>query len=192
MRKVKMTTQSLTRILPALLVAGTLLLPILRAAEGTLAADTYISSGAPASNFGTGSTLNIAPGNAALVSFDLSSIPAGAAVTQVYLRVFVNRVAIAGTLNYALITSPWSETGVTSGTAPTVGSTFGASPVNTGSSFILVDITAQAQNWLTNPATNFGMQITGAGSTAVFLDSKENAATSHPAALDIVMTGQPG
>ena len=115
-----MTIKSLRGISRVLLAAGSLL----QASDGPVAADTYISSGAPTSNFGSGPALNIAPGKAALVRLDLTSIPPGAAVSKVYLRVFAGTVTTAGILNYALVTSPWSETGVTLNTQPTVGAVF--------------------------------------------------------------------
>ena len=132
------------------------------------------------SNFGGDPTLIIAPGNAALVRFDLTSIPAGTTVAKVYLRVFAGKLTTPGTLSFALVTSPWSETGVTLIAQPTVGTAFASSPVSVANSFVLVDVTAQAQNWLANPATNFGVEIAGIGPTVVALDSKENPATSHP------------
>src|SRR5438270_85738 len=146
----KMTIRSLTRILAAALF----LLPLLKAADAPLAADTYLSGAAPASNFGNAVTLNIAPGNAALVRFDLSGIPSGSTVSKVNLRVFVDKVTTAGTLSYALVTSPWTETGVTLNTAPTTSAAFATSPVNLTNSFVLVDVTTQVQVWLANPATN--------------------------------------
>ena len=46
--------------------------------------------------------------------------------------------------------------------------------------------------WITTPASNFGLAISSsvsAPSTSLFLDSKENTATSHPAENRV---GEPG
>jgi hypothetical protein len=187
-----MTTSPVTKTSLFLLVAGSLLMPVAKAADGTLVADTYVSAGSPATNFGSDPTLIIAPGNAGLVLFDLSSIPGGTNVSKAYLRVFVDKVTVSGTLNYAALTSPWTETGVTNNNRPSVGSPFASSGVTIANTFVLVDVTSQVQGWLASPSTNFGIQITGGGSTNATLDSKENAATSHPSALEIAVIGPAG
>jgi hypothetical protein len=174
------------------LVAGTLLLPGLWAQSGTLAADAYISSASPTTNFGTAPTLSIAPGNTALVQFDLSGIPANANVAAAFLRVFVDKVTTAGAVQYALVTSPWAEGTVTFSTSPTTAAAFNSAPVTTANAFVLVDVTAVVQSWISNPATNFGIAISGVGAASVFLDSKENTLTSHPAALDLSIIGPAG
>ena len=69
------------------------------------------------------------------------------------------------------------------------GASFASAPVSVANSFVLIDVTALVNGWLASPATNFGIAIAGAGATAVLLDTKENTATSHPAALDVTVTG---
>ena len=96
-----MNTKSLTRSLGALLAAGSLFLPALRAADAPLVGDAYISSAAPATNFGAATSLVIAPGNAGLVQFDLSAVPGSSTIAKAYLRVYVNKVVAGGTLNFA-------------------------------------------------------------------------------------------
>lgn len=184
-----MTVGSLIKTSFFLLGTGSLFLPAAEAADLLPAADTYVST-TVLSNFGTDPTLNIAPGNAALVRFDLTSIPPGTIFAKVYLRVFVDKVTTPGTLSYALLTSSWTETTVTS--SPSAGAAFATAPVTLANSFVLVDITSQAQIWLASPATNFGVRITGIGAATVALDSKENGATSHPAALELAVTGLGG
>ncbi len=186
-----MNTESLTRW-GVLLAAGSLFLPALWAVDAPLVGDTYISSATLAGNFGTLANVVIAPGNAGLVQFDLSAIPASSTIAKAYLRVYANQVAKSGTLDFALITSPWSETGVTSSSQPTVGSVFATAPASVAKTFILVDVTAEVQTWLAVPASNFGVEITGVGSTSVQLDSKESLAASHPAELELSIAGPPG
>jgi hypothetical protein len=181
-----MVNQSLTRTARLLLVAGMLLLPVVWAADAPLTGDTYISGATPATNFGAATSLTIAPGNAALVQFDLSTLPPGAtSVAVAYLRVYVNKVTTPGTLSFFPVTSAWTESGVTAGSPPSAGLAFATIPASVANSFLLVDVTAQVNGWLASPASNFGISIVGTGATAVLLDSKENTTTSHPATLDI-------
>jgi hypothetical protein len=186
-----MNTESLTR-LGVLLAAGSLFLPALWAVDAPLVGDTYVSSATPAANYGTLANIVIAPGNAGLVQFDLSAIPISSTIAKAYLRVYANQVTTGGTLDFALATSSWTETTVTSANQPTVGSVFATAPVSVAKTFVLVDVTAEAQTWLAVPASNLGIEITGAGSTSVQLDSKESLATSHPAELELSITGPPG
>jgi hypothetical protein len=187
-----MTIHSLVRTLPVLLLAGTtLLLPNLRAADVPAIQDAYISSAAPATNFGAAVTLNIAPGNSGLVQFDLTSVPPSSTVPVAYLRVFVDRVNAGGSLTFSQVTSAWSEASVTF-PGPSTAASFATVPVTAANSFVLVDVTALVNGWLANPATNFGISIAGTDGTTAFLDTKEATATSHPAALELTVTGPAG
>ena len=186
-----MTKHSLVRTLAALLLAGMLLLPALLAADVPVVQDTYISAAAPATNFGNAITLNIAPGNSGLMQVDLSSIPASSTVPVAYLRVFVDKVTAGGSLTFSQVTSAWLEAAVTF-PGPAANAPFATIPVSTANSFVFVDVTALVNGWLASPATNFGIEIAGTGGTTVFLDSKENTATSHPAAVELSVTGPAG
>src|SRR5215831_10731259 len=69
--------------------------------------DTYLSSSAPSNNFGSTTTLNVGGGGTALVQFDLSSLPPGLISTNVVkatMRVWVNRIGVAGGVDFALVT----------------------------------------------------------------------------------------
>lgn len=185
-----MRTKSLIGPGAVLLVMGVLVAPALLAdADTPVAGDVTIASSSPTTNYNTGTpaqTLNIAPGNAGLVQFDLSGISPGTVVNAAYLRVFADKVSAGGTLNFTLVTSPWSENTVTFATQPTTaGAPFASASVSTANSFVLVNVTAQVQNWIANPATNFGLEITGTGAASLLLDTKENTATSHPSQLSV-------
>lgn len=186
-----MNVKSLTR-LGVLLVAGSLFLPALWAVDAPLVGDTYVSSAAATTNFGTATSMVIAPGNAGLVQFDLSAIPASATIAKAYLRVYVNKVVTGGTLAFALATTSWSENAVTANTQPTVGAAFATASASVAGTFVLVDVTTEAEGWLASPASNFGIEITGTGSTSVQLDTKESTTTSHPAELELSITGPAG
>jgi hypothetical protein len=175
------------------LLLANFLVPGLFAQNATLTGDATISSSGPVANFGSTTTLNIATGNAGLVQFDLSAYSPSAVVSAAYLQVYADQVNSGGTLNFTLVTSPWTENAVTFSTQPTTaGSPFTFIGVSTANSVVLVDVTSQVQAWIANPATNFGLEITGTGGTAILLDTKENTATSHPAQLIIATASAPG
>jgi hypothetical protein len=186
-----MNTKSLTRW-GVVLAAGSMLLPGLWAVDAPLVGDTYVSAAAPGNNYGPATNIVIAPGNAGLVQFDLTAIPASSTIAKAYLCVYVNKVTAAGTLDFALPTSSWAEGTVTLSSVPTAGSVFSTALVSVANTFILVDVTAAAQAWLASPSTNFGIEITGESSTSVQLDTKESAATSHPAELELSIVGPAG
>jgi hypothetical protein len=48
------------------------------------------------------------------------------------------------------------------------------------------------QGWITTPASNYGVELKASGTTNITIDSKENANTSHPAMLEIVLSGPAG
>jgi hypothetical protein len=187
-----MNNKSLTRSLATLLAAGSLFLPSLRAADVPPVGDAYLSSAAPTSNFGAATSLIIAPGNAGLVQFDLTAVPASSTIAKAYLRLYVNKVIAGGTLNFAAVTAPWSENAVTFNTQPAAGAVFASAPVSVTNTFVLVDVTTQVQGWLAAPASNFGIEITPGVTASVQLDSKESTTTSHPATLELAIIGPAG
>jgi hypothetical protein len=188
-----MMIQSFKRTVHVLLVAGTFGLPAWCGTDAPLVGDTYISSALPANNFGSTATLNVAAGTSlALVQFDLTAIPSPASsISKAYLRVFVDRVITAGTLQFSMVTSPWAEASVAYNTRPTAGSSFASVGVTTVGTYVMVDVTSQVQGWINVPATNFGIQI-GTADASVLLDSKENISTSHPAQLELSIVGPTG
>ncbi len=156
-------------------------------------ADTYLTS-IPE---GTSTSLDVIAGtNTALVQFGLNSIPAGTTGAQIaaaQMTVFVNKVVTPGVLNFSVVSSPWIEATTDLASSPAIsGSPFYTTSFSVGaaSTFVTLDVTAQVQSWLDNPGTNFGIAISSTGS--MLLDSKESSATSHPAMLNISLTGPQG
>ena len=174
---------------------GVLLIPAAANAAGANAnADTYISSTSSGSNFGTATAANIGGGNTTLLQFDLGTLPAGLAaanINKATMTFFVNTVAVAGGVDISQVTSAWSESGVTFTTRPTYLAPFLINvPTAVNRQYITVDVTQLVKDWVTGVSPNYGVQVSaaaGAPSTAVVLDSKENATTSHPAFLDVVI-----
>ncbi len=164
-----------------------------RAAAGPAVADTYISSGVPAANFGGASLIHVGSGNSGLVQFDLSSLPTLTAsqVSKATISFYVNTLVVAGSVDLSQVTSTWSETGVTYGTRPTVGSPFASGiPTAAARQWVTADVTQVVRDWVSGVAPNYGLLLSASGSaplTSVLLDSKENPNTSHPAFLQVVM-----
>ena len=159
-----------------------------------VAADTYISSLNPSTSYGSVGMLSVGNGGSVLIRFDLSKLPAGvlpANVQHATLSVFVNRVNTVGAMDVSTVASSWSEA-TTFATAPAVGALSRTVAVSQTNSWITLDVTGLVQGWLATPSSNFGVYISPAASspsTWVYLDSKENTTTSHPARLDIGLTG---
>lgn len=162
------------------------------AAQVALIGDASVSTARPSTNFGALSNLYIGNGNTAFLQFDLSTLPAGTTSSQIAratLTVFVNRVNTAGSVTLSPATSAWSESSVTSSTAPSIGTTTGIFMASAAGQYVTLDVTALVQSWVTTPATNFGFALTST-SANLLLDSKENDETAHPATLDITITSQ--
>jgi hypothetical protein len=190
-RRTNMTTKSITRFMPLLLVAGALPVAPLWAADATLVGDAYVSATAPGNNFGNATTMNITSNNSGLVQFDLTAYATSTTVNQVYLQVYVDKVTAAGTITFAAATSSWTEGSVLY-PGPTVNPPFASVTVSTANAFYLVDVTSLVQGWISNPAGNFGIEIAGTGSVNVSLDTKENSTTSHPSSLIVRAQELPG
>jgi hypothetical protein len=161
----------------------------------SVSADTMISQANPTLNFGNLGTLSVNAQSAALVQFDLSTLPSGltaANIQKATMTVFVNKVLIAGSLDFSSTNQPWTEMGVTynSFNLSLEGAPFEANVPTSSAGFVTIDVTNQVMNWLTNPAMNWGVLIRPSlaqPSTSLVLDSKESTTTSHAAFLNIFL-----
>ncbi|HYZ82760.1 MAG TPA: DNRLRE domain-containing protein [Bryobacteraceae bacterium] len=166
------------------------------AADAAVTDDAHVTTALPANNFGSLPNLNVGSGSQALVRFDVAgALPpgvTGGSVSKAVLRVWVNRITTPGALDISTAASSWTESTVNQTTSPLPGALVGgAVPVTVAGAYVSVDATAAVQNWLNSPAQNNGFLITASTSqpsTAVFLDSKENTATSHPPSLIITLS----
>jgi hypothetical protein len=162
-----------------------------------LVGDAFFNPGA-ANNFGATVNLNVGgtTQSQGLVQFDLGKLPAGTISSNVLfatLRLFVNKVSAPGTVNIYAANSAWSESTVNGLVAPGPG-TLVAGPitVSVAGTYIVIPVTSQVQTWV-NGAPNNGFLIQASSSgTSLFFDSKESTATSHPAALEVVLVPQGG
>jgi hypothetical protein len=179
------------------LFAVILMLASLSAAYGqnTPTDDAYTNTASPGTNYGTAVTLNVvSPSETGYIIFDLSTIPTGytgAKVAKASLKLYVNTVTTAGSLNVDYINGTWSEKTITANLAPALGTTIAASvPLGKANvhDYILVDVTSAVVAWLNGSAANDGLAIVGNSPLSASFDSKENTAQSHSPELDIVFT----
>jgi hypothetical protein len=167
-------------------------------AQAAPSADTFVSSSAPAKNFGSQPLLAVQSGTSSYIRFNLSGLPSGATVTTATVRLFVDAVSQAGSFDVYEIDQPWSENSLTFNTAPSLGvSASGGKPVTVSKStlnqFVLVDITPLVQGWLTGTVPNNGVAIAIAGGAGSFgFDSKESEYTSHEPELEVTFSGVAG
>ena len=177
-----------------LLSAGVLLLGLLFVgpayAQITPLGDSYTNTADGTANYGAATTLDVdAAAQITYIQFPLSSIPAGAGVSQATLKLFVNSVKTAGSFNVYYVSGPWSESGLTSELAPVLGSAIASDVVVNAedtNQYVLVNVTPALEVWLSGSEPNHGLALVANGSFSASFDSKENTATGHPPELDVV------
>jgi Phage Tail Collar Domain/Collagen triple helix repeat (20 copies)/TGF-beta propeptide len=145
------------------------------------------------------------------VRFDLTPLPAGATITQAFLRLYVNNVGsgqsssqnsappagATSTISIFELKSAWTEGTLTTTnippSAPTPMFSFSVSPSNKNT-FVTVNVTQAVKDWLSGAKGNFGLTFVATTQSVltVSLDSKENTLTSHPMELEIAIEGTAG
>ncbi len=193
-------------IIVCLLLAVPCLLP---ATNAPLTGDTYVTNAGPNANFGSRTVLVVSEitgkggpeTTLALLQFDLSTLPAGttaATVAKATLTLYVEgpsgTYAPAGTFGVRGVNRAWDEATVTYGAhGPTLGGAVASNiPAGPGNMFLAVDVTTAVQEWL-NGTPNYGLALVpDAVGTRIQFDSKESTTTSHPAQLEITLTGPQG
>jgi len=160
-----------------------------------LVGDTYTSTAARTANKGKKPTLVVDDTDTAFLQFDLSVLPAGttqANVAKATLTLFVHTLKAAGTFDIDLVEGPWSERTLTSATAPSTEFLVTGGAVTSANTFVSVDVTTAVLAWLLSVPQNYGIALVADGGLATQFDSKESASTSHPAQLEITLTGPAG
>ena len=160
--------------------------------------DAYTLTSSPTRNFGSAKSLAVeSSGATAFIRFDLSAIPSsvtGSMVAKGTLKIFVDTVPTAGSFNVDLVASSWTEGSITADNSPTLGGAIASAiPISTSDKgqYVLVDVTGAVVDWL-NGTANDGLALVPDGTVSFTLDSKEATTTSHPAELDIVLSGPQG
>ncbi|WP_277526525.1 DNRLRE domain-containing protein [Arthrobacter sp. ES3-54] len=148
------------------------------------AADTYTSSSAPTTDFGTSGSLAVygSPENTAVLRFQFPAAPAGQVLTGASLRLRTTSLSSAGsanTLNVRAATDSWSETGTFYANRPAVsGPTLGSLPGGTVPN-TTYDITldpSQISGW-TGSRT---LAVTGTGTDSSWFWSRQASASLRP------------
>ena len=128
---------------------------------------------------------------------DLPSGTPGSYVRKATLKLFLNNVTTAGSVDVYRVTNPWTELDTTAPTYDPAPVATGV-PVTKAGSFTTHDITPLVKQWLdydaNNPTAgglpNYGIAIVASATspnTAVEFDSKESTQTSHQAQLTVVL-----
>ena len=166
--------------------------------------DTYTDDQNPFQPMGADPAIQV--GNAGghnqagFVRFDLMPLPAGATVTQAFLRVFVNQlvnISGPGTINIFEVNGAWAEGTLTANNAPpkfpTPMFTFSVAPSN-AKGFMLIDVTQAVKDWQSGARPNNGLTLVPSNTSniTIGLNSKENKDTSHPMELLVTLAGTPG
>ncbi|HEV3199995.1 MAG TPA: DNRLRE domain-containing protein [Bryobacteraceae bacterium] len=171
------------------------LLPVLGWAEtAPLAGDAFINPG-NAANYGVLTTINIGgtTGAQGLLLFDLSHLTGtGTSVAWARLRLYVSRVTVAGAVDIAAASAPWSEATVSGVGGPAAGAPVQSGVAINATGWITVDVTGQVVSWLNGSPNNGFIISANPAATTVFFDSKESVSTSHPASLEVVFSGSAG
>jgi hypothetical protein len=181
-----------------LLWLALLSLPLL--AQAPPSADTFVSSSTAKTNYGSSIALVVGSGTTSYVRFNLAGIPAGASISKATLRLYVDAVAKAGTFDVYQLNSSWAENTLTYNTPPPP---LGTSVTNgTGVSittaswnqFLLIDITALAQGWVSGTIPNNGvaLALTSGSSGSFSFDSKESLLTGNGPELEIAFNSGTG
>lgn len=171
--------------------------------------DTFTSSCAPSTSFGSSMAIIIqsptAPGLMAspaepngckaqsYVRFDVAgSLPSSlTSVAKATLRLYVNILISPGTFDVYLANGPWSEGSLTMNSAPPMPTQLVKSSValTKGQKYIDIDVTSAALSWLPPGSTNYGLVLEPSSGSNIFaaFDTKENLLTSHDPALSTVL-----
>lgn len=147
-------------------------------------ADTGINTSAAQQDNTAGNAVQIpvqSPSQIALIRFPQAQLPPKA--SSATLKVAITSVFTAGQVSAHLITSDWREATVTGRTRPNISST----PLDTKNittanrnGTIEFNISAAVSQWISNPASNFGIALMGAASprTYIVVRTKESGAPS--------------
>jgi hypothetical protein len=186
----------ISRIIRAAAAGVVLLLPILAWADtARLASDAFVNPG-DGTNYGALPTVNIggAAASSGLLLFDLSTLPSPTSVAWARLHFYVDKVNAAGALDLGTASASWTEATVTGTSGITLGSPLAIGIAISAAGYVTIDVSAQVVAWL-NGSPNNGFILSadaGTPNLSIFIDSKENSATSHPAVLEVVFNGTAG
>ncbi|MEM7217373.1 MAG: DNRLRE domain-containing protein [Pseudomonadota bacterium] len=144
------------------------------AAPAPLSDDSYVRGNRANSNFGSASVLWVrgSDDRRALIRFDLDAFSGTVFNAELVLDVSATRTA--GEFSLHAITSVWTEDAVTFANQPVFDPVPIATIATNGTQDLAVDITDTAQEWLDDPASNFGLIALPIGNVSLRLSSGES------------------
>ena len=168
------------------------------AADARLAADAYVSTGAPNANnqFAPSNHVGGNGNRRSFIRFDMATLPAGTPGSQVAkasLVLFADTAANGSAFDVMRVAGAWSESTLTNNSAPALGSAVATAIPAATNTFVTVGVTALVGEWLDGVIPNNGIALVASASgTTIDFDSKENGNTSHQPRLDITLSGPAG
>jgi acid phosphatase type 7 len=132
-------------------------------------ADAYVNSSSPTTNYGTAVSLRVdgSPVVNSLLRFTVSGT-AGQPVTMARLMLYANANSPDGISARPVSNDAWIETGITFGSAPSMGNNLDTSTPLGAGTWVSLDVTS----YVTGDGT-YSFALTSAGSTASSLVSRE-------------------
>lgn len=131
------------------------------------AADAYVSSSYPTTNYGTSTSLRV-DGSPTVRSYLRFSVSNTSSISKATLRIYANSALSSG-ISVNRTGSSWGETTINYGNAPAVGSLVKTSAAVSAYTWISVDVTSYV-----NANGTFSFALTDPSSTALSLASRES------------------
>ncbi len=164
-------------------------------------ADTFLSAYNPGTNYGNDATFRVRSRDVmhALLRFDLSSIPPGATIQQADLVLFQESRSNKNSLtlevyemrrawdesqanwNQAAAGVAWGQPGASDPTTDRASTPVATLPLNQSQGTVIINLQTIVQQWINQPATNYGIQLRGtsSGQVAYFFAARENATAAN-------------
>ncbi len=139
----------------------------------TPAADAYVDSSAPTSNYGTSTQLRVdaSPTVRSYLRFNVQGVTAP--VASATLRVYANSSQSTGYTAYRVANNTWGETTLNYGNAPALGTSIGSSGAVNSATWTSVNVTT----YITGNGT-WSLALVTTNSTALSLASRESGANA--------------
>ena len=143
------------------------------------AADAYVDSSQPTTNFGTSTSLRVdgSPTVNSYLRFNVSGL--SGTITRVRLLVFANSAGSLGIKASKVADTTWGETTITYNTAPAIGSALNTSAAFGAGTWVTIDVSG----YVTGNGT-YSFVITDPSATAVSLAARESGTNAEQLIVD--------
>ncbi len=139
----------------------------------TPAADAYVDSSSPTTNFGTSTQLRVdgSPTVRSFLRFNVQGL--SGPVASAVLRVYANSSQTAGYTAYQVANNTWGETSINYGNAPALGASIGSSGAVSSGTWTSLNVTS----YITGNGT-WSLALATSSATALSLASRESGANA--------------